>query len=222
MFSTRIEADFVFCIPWEVFETPYISVGGGLRVGGPQRALCGQQQAPARLRSVRSQLPLLLTACVGEWIWLWRLRFYANYTPIRSALPPPSSCSTAHQRFSLHYTSECIYLDNHTSPAFYMPWFLVSCYIRMSSSDRALTINVMPSEISCNRHISFFIALCVMLLSGCALCRPEVLEQEGHIVIREGRHPVINMLMAEQDQYVPNDTDLQVRTHRRRYVIYTY
>ncbi|KAK2845677.1 hypothetical protein Q7C36_010531 [Tachysurus vachellii] len=40
-------------------------------------------------------------------------------------------------------------------------------------------------------------------------CRPEVLEQESHIVIREGRHPVINMLMAEQDQYVPNDTDLQ-------------
>ncbi|MCI4392604.1 hypothetical protein PGIGA_G00147770 [Pangasianodon gigas] len=40
-------------------------------------------------------------------------------------------------------------------------------------------------------------------------CRPEVLDQEGHIVIREGRHPVINMLMAEQDQYVPNDTDLQ-------------
>ncbi|XP_060762961.1 DNA mismatch repair protein Msh3 isoform X3 [Neoarius graeffei] len=40
-------------------------------------------------------------------------------------------------------------------------------------------------------------------------CRPEVLEQKGHVVIREGRHPVINMLMAEQDQYVPNDTDLQ-------------
>lgn len=46
----------------------------------------------------------------------------------------------------------------------------------------------------------------------CAVCRPEILEQEGHIVIQEGRHPVINMLMAEQDQYVPNDTDLQVRT----------
>ncbi|TSM85999.1 DNA mismatch repair protein Msh3 [Bagarius yarrelli] len=43
----------------------------------------------------------------------------------------------------------------------------------------------------------------------CAVCRPEVLELEGHVVIREGRHPVINMLMAEQDQYVPNDTDLQ-------------
>lgn len=52
-------------------------------------------------------------------------------------------------------------------------------------------------------------------ISGCAVCRPEVLEQENHIVIREGRHPVINMLMAEQDQYVPNDTDLQVRTPQR-------
>uniref|UniRef100_W5KL83 DNA mismatch repair protein n=1 Tax=Astyanax mexicanus TaxID=7994 RepID=W5KL83_ASTMX len=40
-------------------------------------------------------------------------------------------------------------------------------------------------------------------------CRPEVLEQERHIVIRDGRHPVIDMLMGEQDQYVPNDTELQ-------------
>ncbi|KAI5613238.1 DNA mismatch repair protein Msh3 isoform X2, partial [Silurus asotus] len=49
-------------------------------------------------------------------------------------------------------------------------------------------------------------------------CRPEILEQEGHIVIREGKHPVINMLMAEQDQFVPNDTDLQVITHRCLYI----
>ncbi|XP_066511228.1 DNA mismatch repair protein Msh3 isoform X2 [Hoplias malabaricus] len=39
--------------------------------------------------------------------------------------------------------------------------------------------------------------------------RPEILEEERHIVIREGRHPVIDMLMGEQDQYVPNDTELQ-------------
>ncbi|XP_030647649.1 DNA mismatch repair protein Msh3 [Chanos chanos] len=40
-------------------------------------------------------------------------------------------------------------------------------------------------------------------------CRPEVLEGEGQIVIREGRHPVIDSLMGEQDQYVPNDTMLK-------------
>ncbi|XP_061117730.1 DNA mismatch repair protein Msh3 isoform X1 [Conger conger] len=40
-------------------------------------------------------------------------------------------------------------------------------------------------------------------------CRPEVLEGERRIVIREGRHPVIDVLMGEQDQYVPNDTDLE-------------
>ncbi|KAJ8414872.1 hypothetical protein AAFF_G00023950 [Aldrovandia affinis] len=40
-------------------------------------------------------------------------------------------------------------------------------------------------------------------------CRPEVLEGERQIVIREGRHPVIDALMGEQDQYVPNDTELQ-------------
>lgn len=107
----------------------------------------------ARLRSVHSQLPLLLTACVGEWIWLWRLRFYANYTPICSALPPPSSCSAEHQRFSLHYTSKCIYLDNHRSPVFSSPRFcFLSCYIRMSSGDGALIINVIPSDVSCHTH----------------------------------------------------------------------
>ncbi|XP_036454840.1 DNA mismatch repair protein Msh3 [Colossoma macropomum] len=40
-------------------------------------------------------------------------------------------------------------------------------------------------------------------------CRPEVLEHERHIAIKEGRHPVIDILMGEQDQYVPNDTELQ-------------
>ena len=41
--------------------------------------------------------------------------------------------------------------------------------------------------------------------------RPEVLEVERQIVIQEGRHPVIDVLLGEQDQYVPNDTQLQVR-----------
>ncbi|XP_076854159.1 DNA mismatch repair protein Msh3 isoform X2 [Brachyhypopomus gauderio] len=40
-------------------------------------------------------------------------------------------------------------------------------------------------------------------------CRPEVLEQQSCILIQEGRHPVINMLMGHQDQYVPNDTQLR-------------
>ncbi|XP_063049779.1 DNA mismatch repair protein Msh3 [Engraulis encrasicolus] len=40
-------------------------------------------------------------------------------------------------------------------------------------------------------------------------CRPELQEGERQIVIREGRHPVIDVLLGEQDQYVPNDTHLQ-------------
>ncbi|KAG9354370.1 hypothetical protein JZ751_001077, partial [Albula glossodonta] len=40
-------------------------------------------------------------------------------------------------------------------------------------------------------------------------CRPKVVEGKTQIVIREGRHPVIDVLMGEQDQYVPNDTELQ-------------
>ncbi|KAL4623212.1 DNA mismatch repair protein Msh3 [Arapaima gigas] len=40
-------------------------------------------------------------------------------------------------------------------------------------------------------------------------CRPVVLDEERQIVIKEGRHPVIDVLMGEQEQYVPNDTNLQ-------------
>ncbi|XP_041042752.1 DNA mismatch repair protein Msh3 isoform X2 [Carcharodon carcharias] len=38
--------------------------------------------------------------------------------------------------------------------------------------------------------------------------RPTVLEEERQIVIKNGRHPVIDILMGEQEQYVPNSTEL--------------
>ncbi|XP_043833127.1 DNA mismatch repair protein Msh3 [Dromiciops gliroides] len=38
-------------------------------------------------------------------------------------------------------------------------------------------------------------------------CRP-VLQEERKIVIKNGRHPVIDVLLGEQDQYVPNSTYL--------------
>uniref|UniRef100_A0A3Q3MEC9 DNA mismatch repair protein MSH3 n=1 Tax=Labrus bergylta TaxID=56723 RepID=A0A3Q3MEC9_9LABR len=40
-------------------------------------------------------------------------------------------------------------------------------------------------------------------------CRPEVCEGQHQIVIRDGRHPAIDLLMGEQNQYVPNLTELQ-------------
>lgn len=40
-------------------------------------------------------------------------------------------------------------------------------------------------------------------------CRPEVCESRRQILIRDGRHPAIDLLMGEQTQYVPNHTDLQ-------------
>uniref|UniRef100_UPI003AAEA396 DNA mismatch repair protein Msh3 n=1 Tax=Centroberyx gerrardi TaxID=166262 RepID=UPI003AAEA396 len=40
-------------------------------------------------------------------------------------------------------------------------------------------------------------------------CRPEVCENQCQIVIRDGRHPAIDLLMGEHNQYVPNHTDLQ-------------
>ncbi|EAW95861.1 mutS homolog 3 (E. coli), isoform CRA_a, partial [Homo sapiens] len=33
-------------------------------------------------------------------------------------------------------------------------------------------------------------------------------QEERKIVIKNGRHPVIDVLLGEQDQYVPNNTDL--------------
>ncbi|XP_078070007.1 DNA mismatch repair protein Msh3 [Mustelus asterias] len=38
--------------------------------------------------------------------------------------------------------------------------------------------------------------------------RPTVLEEVRQIVIKNGRHPVIDILMGEQEQYVPNSTEL--------------
>uniref|UniRef100_A0A672ZEF6 DNA mismatch repair protein MSH3 n=1 Tax=Sphaeramia orbicularis TaxID=375764 RepID=A0A672ZEF6_9TELE len=40
-------------------------------------------------------------------------------------------------------------------------------------------------------------------------CRPTVCENELQIWIRDGRHPSIDLLMGEQNQYVPNHTELQ-------------
>ncbi|XP_034548204.1 DNA mismatch repair protein Msh3 isoform X2 [Notolabrus celidotus] len=40
-------------------------------------------------------------------------------------------------------------------------------------------------------------------------CRPDVCENQRQILIRNGRHPAIDLLMGEQSQYVPNLTELQ-------------
>ncbi|NWY29029.1 MSH3 protein, partial [Pheucticus melanocephalus] len=39
-------------------------------------------------------------------------------------------------------------------------------------------------------------------------CRPTVQDSHREIIIRNGRHPVIDVLLGEQDQYVPNTTSL--------------
>ncbi|XP_041792775.1 DNA mismatch repair protein Msh3 isoform X2 [Chelmon rostratus] len=40
-------------------------------------------------------------------------------------------------------------------------------------------------------------------------CRPEVHDSQRQIMIRDGRHPAIDLLMGENNQYVPNLTELQ-------------
>lgn len=45
---------------------------------------------------------------------------------------------------------------------------------------------------------------------ACLEHRPEVLEDKSQILITAGKHPVITSLMGDEDQYVPNDTHLQV------------
>ncbi|KAB0366194.1 hypothetical protein FD754_010350 [Muntiacus muntjak] len=42
-------------------------------------------------------------------------------------------------------------------------------------------------------------------------CRP-TLQEERKILIKNGRHPVIDVLLGEQDQFVPNSTDLSVKS----------
>ncbi|XP_068941129.1 DNA mismatch repair protein Msh3 isoform X2 [Petaurus breviceps papuanus] len=44
-------------------------------------------------------------------------------------------------------------------------------------------------------------------------CRP-ILQEERKIVIKNGRHPVIDVLLGEQDQYVPNSTYLSGNSER--------
>ncbi|KGL82034.1 DNA mismatch repair protein Msh3, partial [Tinamus guttatus] len=39
-------------------------------------------------------------------------------------------------------------------------------------------------------------------------CRPAVQDTRREIIIKNGRHPVIDVLLGEQDQYVPNTTNL--------------
>ncbi|KAM6930900.1 DNA mismatch repair protein Msh3 [Xenentodon cancila] len=40
-------------------------------------------------------------------------------------------------------------------------------------------------------------------------CRPEVCENQRQIMVRDGRHPAVDLLMGEHNQYVPNHTELQ-------------
>ncbi|XP_053147197.1 DNA mismatch repair protein Msh3 isoform X2 [Hemicordylus capensis] len=39
-------------------------------------------------------------------------------------------------------------------------------------------------------------------------CRPVINDEKSEIMIKNGKHPVIDMLLGEQEQYVPNDTYL--------------
>ena len=51
------------------------------------------------------------------------------------------------------------------------------------------------------------------VLSVFSVFRPEVCENQRQILIRDGRHPAIDLLMGEHNQYVPNLTELQVHKH---------
>ncbi|XP_073243311.1 DNA mismatch repair protein Msh3-like isoform X3 [Porites lutea] len=44
--------------------------------------------------------------------------------------------------------------------------------------------------------------------------RPFVRDCESHIYIKQGRHPVIDNLLPENEQFVPNDTDMNVNDNR--------
>ncbi|KAM4808278.1 DNA mismatch repair protein Msh3 [Rhinophrynus dorsalis] len=45
-------------------------------------------------------------------------------------------------------------------------------------------------------------------------CRPTIHDGKSQIVIKNGRHPVIDLLLEEQNQFVPNSTSLTAETER--------
>ncbi|KAK2837821.1 hypothetical protein Q5P01_015033 [Channa striata] len=45
-------------------------------------------------------------------------------------------------------------------------------------------------------------------------CRPNVCQSQPQIIIRDGKHPAIDLLMGEHNQYVPNNTELQADGRR--------
>ncbi|XP_077988845.1 DNA mismatch repair protein Msh3-like [Glandiceps talaboti] len=56
---------------------------------------------------------------------------------------------------------------------------------------------------------------CLYSLSAVAkqdgYCRPSLLDRHGLIHIQDGRHPVVDALLGEQEQYVPNSTQMDVQ-----------
>ncbi|XP_015283595.1 PREDICTED: DNA mismatch repair protein Msh3 [Gekko japonicus] len=45
-------------------------------------------------------------------------------------------------------------------------------------------------------------------------CRPVIKDDKSEIIIKNGKHPVIDLLLGEQEQYVPNDTYLSKDNQR--------
>ncbi|KAL8203690.1 UNVERIFIED_CONTAM: Mismatch repair protein msh3 [Gekko kuhli] len=41
-------------------------------------------------------------------------------------------------------------------------------------------------------------------------CRPVIKDDRSEVIIKNGKHPVIDLLLGEQEQYVPNDTYLSM------------
>ena len=87
-------------------------------------------------------------------------------------------------------------------------WFLCS-----SAAHDELKWVKHPNALSC---ASLRMSECVLLhvwLLVLSVFRPEVCESQRRIGIRDGRHPAIDLLMGEHNQYVPNHTELQVHLH---------
>lgn len=49
--------------------------------------------------------------------------------------------------------------------------------------------------------------------------RPAIIDERSEIMIKNGKHPVIDVLLGEQQQYVPNDTFLSVSKLLRARII---
>lgn len=99
-------------------------------------------------------------------------------------------------------------------------WVLKLCtlyrYIQIDLTEISLAVSLVLRLKVCY-HVKLVsgsfrkLLLCLQVYKTYFFFRP-TLQEEKKIIIKNGRHPMIDVLLSEQDQFVPNSTSLSVST----------